>query len=321
MAVWLIFMGGAGKILSWEASALANFGTAPIALRHSLADHPLFSEQALARVLETLDRSDYFVNTMAVDGHVTASRREGEISGLSGAQVLEAVRTGTIWILLLNPAKANPEYAALLDSIYGEMEQAVPGFRTRHRKMTLLISSPNVQVHYHCDIPGQTLWQIRGRKRVFIYPNNEPFLDQPALERIAIGEAHEFSLPYREEFDAQAKVFDLEPGLMMHWPLNAPHRIVNADCVNVSFTTEHFTVSNRRTYHVNYANGVLRNWTGRSAMRQSIAGPSYWAKFAVATAHKYLRPSRKRSPIRVDFTVDPQAPNGVRTIPAYEVPR
>ena len=310
---------GQSPIIAWEEVKLADFGTAPLMLRHSLASHPLFAREALARVIESAGRADYYVNTMDLGSHDPRSRREGEMAGLSGEQVLEAVAKGTIWILLLNPAKANPAYNELLGAIYEEMHRMVPGFRTRLHKMTLLISSPKVQVHYHCDIPGQTLWQVAGTKQVRVYPNRAPFLNQAALERIALGEVHEFGLPYDPAFESEAKVFELTPGHMLHWPLNAPHRIVNGDCVNVSFTTEHFTASNRRKFIVNRANGVLRKRLGERPLSQDISGPAYWAKFGVAAAHKLLQPAAAKKKLRIDFALDPKAERAVRTIPAYEV--
>jgi hypothetical protein len=202
------------------------------------------------------------------------------------------------------------------------MEREVPGFRTNFRKLTILISSPEVMVYYHCDIPGQTLWQVRGHKRVYVYPTRPPFLEQAALERIALGEAHEISLPYDQAFDAHADVFDLASGQMLHWPLNAPHRVVNGDCVNVSFTTEHFTRAGRRSFYVNCANGVLRRRLGWSNLSQRTSGPGYVAKLGLAAAYKFSGGQRKRrKTMRVDFAVDPAAPGGVRPTPAHEVRR
>jgi len=309
-------------IIEWEAPKLEAFGAAPVMLRHTLSDNRLFSDAALARVIESAGREDYYVNTMDRTGHNRSSRREGEIRGLSGAQVIDAVHKGSLWLLLLNPHKADQAYTDLLEAIYAEMHKMVPGFRTSFRKMTLLISSPRVQVHYHCDIPGQTLWQVRGEKRVYIYPNKAPFLDQTALEKIALGEAHEFALPYAEDYDRRATVIDLKPGHMLHWPLNAPHRIVNGDCVNVSFTTEHFTPANRRSFYVNYANGVLRKRLGWQDLSQTTSGPAYWAKLGLAAGHRSLRQQSSRGKsLRIDFAIDPAAPDCVRDVPPYELRR
>lgn len=305
--------------IDWSSAQVERFGESYLCLKHQLHQHPLFSESHLAQMLERMDRDDYYVNTMDVTSHNLRSRREGEIKGLSGSEIMEAVRTGRIWILVLRPHRLDPAYTDLLHEIYRQIGARIPGFRTTHEKMNLLISSPGIQVYYHSDIPGQTLWQIRGNKRVFVYPNKPPYLDQAALERIVLGEAHEISLPYRPEFDQAATVFDLKPGEMLHWPLNAPHRIENGDCVNVSFTTEHFTPAIRRRYYVNFANGILRHRFGAQHLSQRSDGPGYWAKVGVAAAYKITGNHKKRKKVlHVNFAVDPKAPNSVRDIPAYD---
>ena len=195
----------------------------------------------------------------------------------------------------------------------------MPGFRSFKQKMSILISSPKVQVYYHCDVPGQTLWQVRGRKRVYVYPNQPPFLPPENLERIVMGEAHEISLPYEAWFDEHAEVVDLEPGQMLHWPLNCPHRIVNADCLNVSFTTEHWTKELRNQYAVAYGNGVIRRTIGGRDLAKPDGGVGLYTRMGLAAAWKYAGLQKKRvHRFQVDFKVDPTAPNSVRSIPSFE---
>ena len=40
---------------------------------------------------------------------------------------------------------------------------------------------PGARVYYHADLPGQLLWQIAGRKRVWLYPGGAPFLTERHL--------------------------------------------------------------------------------------------------------------------------------------------
>ena len=310
-------LGMIDRLAGWTPEALAGFGQAPVMLPHGYHDHELFSDAALARLLGKLGRDDYYVNTMDVTTHDPRTRREGVISGLSGEEVLEVVRRGRIWILLLRPHVLDRAYETLLEEIYAGIERRMPWFRTTHRKMSILISSPQIQVYYHCDVPGQTLWQVRGVKRVMVYPNRPPFLPQAALERIVTGRAHEISLDHDPSFDAAATVFDLAPGQMLHWPLNSPHRIINHDCVNVSFATEHFTRADRRMYHVNFANGVLRQDLGFADLSQGTDAPAYLFKAALATGYKVTGLHKRSARVRhATFVVDPQAPGCVRDIVA-----
>jgi len=294
------------------------FGRHILNLGHRFDTSPLFSDDALARLLENAPRGSYHVNTMDPTTHDPRTRREGDIVGLNGHEVLDAVRRGRIWILFQNPGAADPAYDEMLADIYAGFEARVPGLKTFRQKMSILVSSPKVQVYYHADAPGQTLWQVRGVKKVYVYPGTPPFLPQDRIEKIILGEAHEISLDYEPWFDEYAEVIDLEPGRMLHWPLNWPHRIVNHDCLNVSFTTEHWTGDLRAAYMVKYANGILRRHMPSARLSESINGPAAWAKFGLAAFMKMSGlQTKRRRPFVIDFRVDPLAPLSVRNIDAY----
>lgn len=296
------------------------FGNHLIRLKHRLHESPLFSDEALARLIKEVPREHYHVNTMNQTVHDPNSWRDGEIGDASGQDVLEAVRNGNIWVLIQRVGEISPDYQAVIDQIFSEFEAQVPGLKTFKQKMSILISSPKVQVYYHCDIPGQSLWQIRGRKRVYVYPNTAPFLRQDAMERIILNETDEQETPYEPWFDDYANIIDLEPGEMLHWPINGPHRVVNYDCLNVSFTTEHWTTELRNRYVNHYANGILRRSLGLKQPGFATSGPALWGKLAIAAMHRYTG-MRKRNKMtyKVDFRVDPSAPFGMRDIEAYEL--
>src|SRR5262245_2876248 len=297
------------------------FGRHTLHLGHRLdmADG-LFGDAALASLIERTPRQSTHVNTMDVTKPDPSTGREGTLEGLSGEQALDAVRHGHIWILLQQPQQIDRRYAEVLRAIYAELEVRVPGFHSFNHKMSILISSPRVQIDYHVDVPGQTLWQVRGSKRVHVYPNTPPFLPQAALEKIVLGEAHEISLPYAPWFDSYAEVIELEPGRMLHWPLNCPHRISNNDCLNVSFTTEHMTRELRNAYAVNYANGVLRRALGLERLPRPQTGLGLYARLGLAAAHKYSGAQARRKAKRIiDFEVDPAAPKGVRAVAPFQL--
>ena len=144
-------------LIGWRPGVEKTFGSEPLRLGHRLHRSPLFTDAALVRLIEGSSREDYYVNTMDVGAHNVKSRREGAFVDIAGADVLEAVRKGQIWILLQNPDRVDPAYGEILEGVYRELAHSVPGFRPFRKKMTVLISSPNIQVYYHCDVPGQTL--------------------------------------------------------------------------------------------------------------------------------------------------------------------
>jgi hypothetical protein len=308
----------ASILTDWQPHHAELFGRHSLALSHDLASSVLFSDAALARLIERSPREAYHVNYSQKTPGNPDRRREGEIAGLSGERVLEVIRHGNIWLNLTAPASVDGAYGDLLQAIYDEFEGLVPGFRSYKRKLTILISSPKVSVKYHSDVPGQSLWQVRGTKKLYVYPAAKPFITQSALEKLILGQLRETDMPYRPWFDDYAEVHTMEAGRMLHWPLNGPHRVVNEDMLNVSFTTEHWTDDLRKHYAVNYANGVIRQVTGASTLSQQTSGASYWGKLALAAAVKFspLNPQKKKV-YKVDFRVDPLAPEGVLNIDGY----
>lgn len=306
-------------LMKWDGVDINEFGKSSLRIQHRAHESGLFDDDELAKLIEQSPRQNYHVETMEPRGDGTFRRREGETGDASGHQALDAVKNGSIWYLLLHPEQVDARYGDLVDKIYQEMADHVPGFRVFSKKISILVSSPNVQVGYHCDVPGQTLWQVRGSKKVYVYPAKPPFLPQTNLERIILKEANEVSLDFDPIFDEHATVYDLQPGEMLHWPLNAPHRVSNNDCLNVSFTTEHTTETTRRSYVVNYANGVLRRTLGLSNLDQRPRGLGYWAKFGVAGAYRMGGFEKRHSAgFAIDFKVDPMKPKGVHDISAYE---
>ena len=300
----------------WRDHHAELWGNAPMRLRHRVHEHDLFSNAALARLIDRYPRQHYSLVQWGQHGS-SGSFREGDIGGLSGEAVIDAIASGRIWINLRNAADIDPAYGALRDEVFSELSRRLPGFQPFTTKLGILISSPNSRTLYHADLPGQSLWQIRGAKRVYVYPAAGPFLTPEKIEQVALSGV-EVNMPYADWYDDHAQVFDIEPGDMLHWPLNAPHRVDNHDCLNVSMTIEWFTQDIRRTHMVTMANGILRSKLGIAPRSRAIDGPAFWTK---AILQKALRdtPLVKRANKahrKPEFRLDPNRPGALVDIEA-----
>lgn len=304
---------------SWQnahTSLARSWPLTAAALPHALHLHPLFERSALAELIEHCPPSHSALVQTSGAGTVPQRWREGDRAGVPGARVIEAIARHRLWLNLRDVGSVDPRYAALLQTAYAELAAQLPGFAPRGLKLGILISSPGARVHYHCDLPGQALWQIAGRKRIYVYPNRPPYLAPQALEDIAYS-GFEFKLAYDSAFDAAAQVIDLEPGQMLSWPLNAPHRVENADELNISLTTEHWTEANRRSQRMLLANAVLRHRLGWTARSRALDGAGYWAKVALQAAWRRspwaARTQAAERPLT--FRLDPDAPGGCVDLP------
>lgn len=297
---------------NWTPEQAAKWGKAPLKATHGLSDHPLFSLDALAELIDGYPRQHYALVQMGPQGSARRTWREGDIGGLKGRDVIEAIKQGRMWLNLRNVSGIDKRYRELLDVAFEEVRNNVPGYETYNRTSGILISSPNAQVYYHADLPGQSLWQIHGRKRVYVYPNTPPFITPEQLENIALFEV-EVDMPYDPAYDASAQIFEIGGGEMLHWPLNAPHRVENLDCLNVSMTTEYWTEKVRRSQMINMANAILRHKAGVAPKSRSTSGAGFWAKAAMQAGVRRAGLLQKERKARraVDFKLDPEHPGAI----------
>ena len=297
---------------AWTDAQRAVWGHQPLKIGHTLHTSPLFTRDGLAELIERYPREHYALVYMGAQGG-KRFWREGRIDGMKGQQVIEAIAQGRMWLNLRRTNEVDRRYDDVLDQLFAEVSANVPGgYPTFSRTCGILISSPKAQVYFHCDLPGQSLWQIAGAKTVYIYPNTPPFLTPEALEKIAVFEV-EVDMEYQPWYDVHAIRHELQPGQMLHWPLNAPHRVENHDCLNISMTTEYWTETIRRRQMLNMGNGLLRHKLGLAPKGRAITGPAFWSKALLQAAAKrsgwLAKARRDKRPI--DFTLDPARPGQI----------
>jgi hypothetical protein len=250
-----------GILTSFSGQDALLWGHQPLKVTHDLGDQALFARPALARLIETYPREHYGLIAMGAPRD-SKLWQEGDLGGASGETVLNAIEKGRLWLNLRNVSGVNAAHGLLLDTIFNELRQRVPGF----------------------DV---TMWQIAGRKRVWLYPNSPPFITARQLEDIALFDV-EVDIPYAPWYDEHARVIDLAPGEMLSWPLSAPHRVENVEGLSVSLTVSFTSRESRRREILHLANGLLRHRFGLAPKSHRIEGAGYFAK---AVLQKLMRDS------------------------------
>ena len=317
-AIWNILMKHTSSHLA-DASSQSDkpgFGRDLVHFQHNFQDSGLFTDAKLAELIGKYPREYYMITTMSEEGGKRIWRN-GDFDDASGAQVLDAILAGKLWLCLRRLDLVAPEYEKLVSDVFEAAEEKDPALSTSRRKSSLLISSPGACVHYHSDIPMVALWHIRGRKRVWLYDAQNPeHLPDETLEGVILRETEE-EIPYDPKWDAGAQSIDLEPGWALSWPQNAPHRVDNLDGLNVSITTDYFTPAAQRKYGVYFYNGMVRRRFGMKPRSTRIDGVGALAKCIGSLALKkagVLR-SAEREMIK-SFHLDAQTPGRIIDLPA-----
>lgn len=301
-------------LTDWDAEKAVAFDKQNIVAHHNLHERDLFSDDGLIDLLDRYPREKMGIYTMGFDPLDRRSFRAGNAYDLSGKDLFQAIHDGRIWVNMRKSNEFLPEYDAITKEIFADLEAKTPGLKTLKQDTSILISSPNAQVFYHCDIPLVALWQIRGVKKVWLYPPEAPYLPDEDLERIVLKESEE-EFDFDLSFDDGAQLVRLEPGMVASWPQNGPHRIVNEDMVNVSLSCEFQTMNSLIRANAAYANGVLRRNFGMNPALANDGPAKLYGKAFLARIFKILK-VRKAFAYQIPrtFEVDLRSDNAVRDI-------
>lgn len=278
---------------------------------HNLDQSPCFSDQGLIEILDSHPRDMIDVYTMGDDPQTSLDFRRGDLGDMSGAAILEAVKRGKLWVNVREFQHATAACMDIYKSLETELKAATPDFRDGSQKMKLLISSPKAHVAYHADTKDQFLIQVRGQKRVWLYPNTLPYVRDTEIEGIVLGEQAE-EMSYNPDYDQSSTEILLQPGKYVTWPQYSPHRIVNEDCLNISLTCEYLTHASQVRTGAVYFNGLMRRRFGLSAQTPARATAAAHVKWALGRAVRpVLGGSIEQNKTPICFKVDLNAPRCV----------
>lgn len=238
------------------------FPLEPRVFSHDVDKLGLATDEALVALLDRYPEELFDINSYSYDDEGQVSLETGSRGRADGATILSEIKAGRLWVNLRDvqdtePSIWDPVHAAFMKNV-GEL-----GLKPIKTTGQLILSSPGTKVPYHFDAAGVMLFHLRGRKRLFVYPNDEAHLAQSEMEAVIMRTTTE-ELTYRRAYDADARVFDMEPGQALTWPLYAPHRVENLEVFNVSLSLDFQTWGSRMTRGAHYANGVMRRQWGRT---------------------------------------------------------
>lgn len=283
----------------WPKDMRKNLGKETFQASHNAHHLEQFSDAKLAELLDLYPREKLGIYRFPSHDKSAQKAEHGCAPTLSGAEIMETVRKGQIWLNLRAVNKELPEYEALAETIFGQLKEA-SGTATFKEDVGVLISSPNIHVHYHLDIPLVCLVQLRGEKKVSIYPRRAPFVEPDQISDFALRRQDE-QMTYSERFEAAANVVSLEPGLAVTWPQTAPHRVQNGDSLNVSLSCEFMTGEGILKANALHTNASLRNKNRQAQPFPEKVNLSTLTKAGAARVLKKVSPLPEKAPTPITF--------------------
>jgi hypothetical protein len=240
------------RLLEIEPARMAEaLGRSPLAVRHTLVDHPLLSVAALADLADALPASSVEHNL----GDVSLISEADAVTRLDATpgDVARGIESNGCWMVLKNIEGEAP-YAELLDACLDEVVGLVgPEGRMTLREAFVFLSAPASVTPSHVDPEHNFLLQVRGTKDMNVGSFADPTAEQRELERFYAGGHRNI----HQTPDA-VETHHLGPGQGVYVPPNAPHFVVNGPTVSVSLSITWQTRATIRAARVHAANGRLR---------------------------------------------------------------
>lgn len=251
------------------------FGVRAFLLRHDLAGNPLFSIPRLAHAAELLLKAGYGDNFKVNHGTYKTDAAFAEMGAKQKLlTVFDQLPDSDSWIRLSDVGKVDPDYQDVVRTAIRDVEEILG--KPLVRSVTLagvsvFIASPNIVTPYHIDHEANFLCQIAGHKEIHLYdPNDRELLPIREIEQFYAGEGT--AARYREDMLPRGKRFELAPGVAVHHPSLAPHRVRNGPEVSISVGINFCTHELDRRARVYQVNHLLR----KAGFKPGQPGDSPW---------------------------------------------
>jgi hypothetical protein len=243
-----------------------SFPSRGFKIGHRLCDHPDLQLPRLVELAQRLPETqvEYYAGKVPVD----QDGRKYPKNGLSIVETVRRIEECGSWMVMKN-VEVDPRYGnllrVLLDEVYQQFDSESLDYAMRdmHRETAFIfISSPNSVTPYHLDDEHNFLCQIGGSKQVSMWdPGDRSVIPESQIEYMLQfwhDKAYDRYMPYKDEFQQRATVFELNAGEALHFPFGAPHWVKNGPVVSISFSVTFRTLMSERQAVVYFLNRRLR---------------------------------------------------------------
>jgi hypothetical protein len=256
-----------------------HYNRLPFAMRHRLAEHPLMQWSELMALCRRMPPREvrYRFGDIAPDADFDMSYSQRYREGLTLDDALDNLEARRAYVCVYNP-ESDPVYRPFLEQLLAEFAVATQPLDPHITWFStyVFITAQGAITPYHMDREMNFLMQVRGSKTAYLWDQADPVIMSAAQkdQMLAyVGRKPQW-LP---EFEPKAMRFELTPGVGVHHPFIAPHRVHTGPELSVSLA---FTFRTRWSDRQTLAHQL--NWK----LRQRGLRPGEIGRHAVVDAAK-----------------------------------
>ena len=230
---------------------------------HQLMAHPLLDIGSLVELGQRLE-SKGRVRTHSNDAQAGTSFNSAprlHPNARSAADTLAHIADAKAWMSLLN-VQTDAQYRVLVDDVLDGIEHSIrsrdPGMC--YRGGWIFVTSPRTVTPFHFDKEHNFLFQVQGRKKVYVWDHRDTATASEAA-RDRFHACHERDLlEWSEALRERAQVFELQPGEGVYMPSTSPHMVENGDGPSITMSFTYYTRATRRDSLLHRAHYRLRGY-------------------------------------------------------------
>ena len=236
------------------------YNKTPFMFQHQLAVHPLLSLSSVLDLAQRHARAEvlHWDGSIPVTADIDVASKT-HTARLSLEDAIDNIETAGSYVLIRN-AQLDPAVGALVNEVLDEIQRLTEPMDSGmcDRIAYIFIASPGSVTPYHMDRDINFLFQIQGKKRIYVCdPMDRSVLPEEGLETL-FADWTARRPEYKPEYADKARIFELEPGNGVHQPFTAPHWIQNYDNVSVSISMTFRSSGSHRKAGVHVFNHALR---------------------------------------------------------------
>ena len=275
--------------------AAKSFLKAPFRLKHTLANHSLFTLPRLIELAKSQPRDAIEYNS----GKVAVGVKPEDVPKLdmSVVDVIKSIEKANAW-MVIKFVENDPEYRALLEAFVREANETAGRKPSDYSDLQgfIFVSSAKATTPFHVDWEENILIQIKGDKFVRTFDNSDyGLVSEEALE---ISPSKHRNQIYAEDHEARATLHTLKPGDAVHMPYTIPHWVSTGDSYSISMAMTWKTPEVVRLNKIRLMNGTLRRY-GMAQRPPGVSPAMDAAKvFMHDTARAVIDPLRKSEAMR-----------------------
>jgi len=252
----------ASPLLEFEPDTMkSHYNRAPFQITHRLADHPYFSLEELFALCRRMppEMIPYRIGSIPGDADLDSSydRYKKE---LTLDDVLDHFEDNSAYICINNPerdAQFRPLIEGLLSEITAQIDPLDPWISWY--STYIFISTRDSVTPYHMDREMNFLLHIRGNKTVHLWDPSDNEIMSPAQKDLLLSRVGDRPA-YHPSFESKAMTFALKPGVGLHHPFIAPHRVHTGPELAVSLALTFRTQQSDRWTDAHRFNARMRRW-------------------------------------------------------------